>query len=527
MPNSPKPTRPDFAPRRLVRPGLLLWLAGALLVASTGFARANGLNPESLWYDDLAWAIFAKLREVRTLFHAPVSSTPGFLGLLALSSWVFPDPEWGMQVVPFVAGLAGIPLMMALTWRISKSVGAGLLAGAVTALNPLLAQYSIYAKNYTLDFLCTGLLLYGAIVLLERREISRTTAVGFLFAAAATFVFSATSIFVAVPAISALAWRDWALRRTRVPLVAGSGLLVGLGLLAFAVWFRGGHGGERPYDIEADLLGRVFSPLGYWKFITLKLRSVAETSLPSWIATTTWEARTVPWTATFIPLGALWVIVRRETRGAGLLLLASLALFTITTYTELYPLTNLRRNICSFPIFIVLAIMGVHAVSALVPWRETVRTAVGLAVVLFAVMTPVPVEYWGVNDVRLIRRLTETVQPTEGVILSPAGTYLAAYYGPWRVAFNTHHDSDRSGVSILRERTLQLPRNPGRARRAVEQFLSSSRLTGVAYVAFRDDQKAVNTVLRLLDAHGYAATADENTTRGSLYIARQRQAGAE
>ncbi|MGE0449437.1 MAG: glycosyltransferase family 39 protein [Vicinamibacterales bacterium] len=498
------------------RPSLVLLAGLALLVIGTTVARTSGLNPESLWYDDLAWAVFARTHDVRAVLHAPSHAPSGFLALLTASSLLIDDPELSMQLVPFAAGLASIPVIAAVVRRLTKSDGLALLGAAVTALNPLLAHYTLFVKQYSLDFFIGALLLYFTLRLLERCEIRLAHAGALIAASALGFAVSPGSSFVSVPAINAVAIRSWRTRRNGVPLVTIVTAVFEGVLAAVAFWYRMRYGGFYS-SIREGFIRRLGHPIRLLTFSVTGFRDIAARSLPSWFETTPWQPHFIPAATVFIAAGLVWVLATRSTRHARALLVCCVGLFLVATYTHLYPLT-LRRTICSFPVFITLAVMGVHAATQWLPRRETIRMAIGVIAAVFALVAPVQVSYWDVDDSKLVKALPATIQAADGLVLSPAGIYLTAIYGPWRIAFRR----GGSGVNIFRERTLQLPDGSADAvRLRVEHFLASSRPPGVAYMGFRTRPRVTETVLSVFEEFGYEPTAAETTSRGTLYIARQ------
>ena len=138
-----------------------------LVVAATAIARLPGLNPASLRWDDLWVGTLAKasLREALTI---PNSTPPGFLLILWLFRRLIPDPEWSLQLLPFLCGLAVIPLTGAVVSRITESSLLGLAAAATVAVNPMLATYSVFVKQFTLDACATAVLLLAALPALHR-----------------------------------------------------------------------------------------------------------------------------------------------------------------------------------------------------------------------------------------------------------------------------------------------------------------------------------------------------------------------
>ena len=114
----------------------------AAIVLAAVLARAGGLNPSTLWFDDVWVAALAKLPSAWAALSAPAPAPPGFVLLLWGVDKIGLDPEWGLQFVPFLVALATIPLVGHLVRRLTGSPWTGLLAAALMAMSPWLAYHS-------------------------------------------------------------------------------------------------------------------------------------------------------------------------------------------------------------------------------------------------------------------------------------------------------------------------------------------------------------------------------------------------
>ena len=74
-------------------------------------ARLPGLNPPSLWHDDLLYGTIIRSESFLDMVTAPIHVAPGPLVLWRGMYTLIPDPEWALQLLPFVCGIAAIPLM--------------------------------------------------------------------------------------------------------------------------------------------------------------------------------------------------------------------------------------------------------------------------------------------------------------------------------------------------------------------------------------------------------------------------------
>ena len=148
---------------RMASVGVTLVVIGVALRAL--WALLPGWNPESLWNDDLVWGAIIRGQDLQTVVSVPAHAPPGFLAALWGLRFLFRDPEWSLQLLPFVCGIVAIPAMAYLVRRLTGDNALAILAACLTALNPLLAHYTVFVKQYSLGFLSTALLLLGATVL--------------------------------------------------------------------------------------------------------------------------------------------------------------------------------------------------------------------------------------------------------------------------------------------------------------------------------------------------------------------------
>ena len=106
-----------------------------------------GGTPESLWADDLVYGAIVRSETLWDMLAAPIHMAPGpfviWRGLHAL----LPDPEWSLQLLPFACGIAAIPVMALVVWRLTADESLAATAAALTALNPLLAHYTVFVHQ--------------------------------------------------------------------------------------------------------------------------------------------------------------------------------------------------------------------------------------------------------------------------------------------------------------------------------------------------------------------------------------------
>ncbi len=123
-----------------------------LAITLLAFAlRAYRLDGQSLWYDEGVTALVSQFDlPSLTRWTADDIQPPLYYVLVAgwgrLAGW----SEWSLRFPSLFFGTLTVPLMAALATRLTRRRVAGLLAGLLTALHPLLLYYSQEARMYAL-----------------------------------------------------------------------------------------------------------------------------------------------------------------------------------------------------------------------------------------------------------------------------------------------------------------------------------------------------------------------------------------
>ena len=499
--------------------------AAVVLVAVRAcLARLAGWNPESLWADDLVYGAIVRSDSVRDMLAAPIHMAPGPLviwrGLYAL----LPDPEWSLQLLPFACGIAAIPLMALVVWRLTADESLAAMAAALTALNPLLAHYTVFVHQYPFDFVVTALFLLAAAALCSGESgIDPRRHGGLAFGGGLAIFCSVTSVFASFPIVnlSAIhAARDRSADRRRTVRILSSAAAYNAAVLAGYLLLRG-----RSNAIVRDDFAAGFMPLesfgAAWGFLAANGRRMLELGLPNWSAAQIWDPATVSWPLPFLGLGLAWLLARRSTRFCGLVVGGFYAAFVVASALGVYPLGTGRPDIFAFPVAIALFAAGIHLSTTPLPQAGLFRLAAAATVVTIAVANPLRAEYWDVDDVHLVAALEPALRPDDGLILSPTGAFLVAFYGGWPVTIGaTDRHSHGTMATIGRERTLYLFRGPTQAAE-VTRFLAGTRPERTWYVAFRTGDSEAG-IVEAIEAQRYRVREVRETQRGRLYLAERR-----
>ena len=496
-----------------------LALAGGAVVVRAVAARLPGLNPPSLWHDDLVYGAIIRSESFLDMVTAPIHVAPGPLVLWRGMYTLIPDPEWSLQLLPFVCGIAAIPLMAFVAWRLTGNAAVALLAGAVTSLVQLLAHYTVFVHQYTLEAVITALFLLAATRLVrdgtevDARRFRRVALAGGI----ATF-FSVPAVFVTFPVVNLgalYAVRTWIQRRQPVRSILWSAAAYNA-MVAAAWWLLRSRSNPGIRGRFAEGFMPVDSVAAAWTFLADQGGRLLMISLPGWTEGWSFNPGELSWTLPFIGLGLFWLLARRETRFFGLTVLGFYGARVVASALWIYPLGLGRPDIFSFPVAICLFAAGIHAATVALPHARAARVAVAAVVVAFALARPVQVGYWDSNGTPQIQHLLSHAHADDPVILSPSGVFLAAFYGPWPVTTRpTEANAQGVAVTVERNRTLFLQRSGrdgGIAAEFLHQFRSSDR---VWYLGYRGWSEAVVTAMT--DA-GYTVRIVENTTNSRLFL---------
>lgn len=517
---------PESPYRRYWRTGARAALAAAVVLTAlrAGLARLAGWNPESLWADDLVYGAIVRSEAVWDMLAAPIHMAPGPFVIWRALHALLPDPEWSLQLLPFACGIAAIPVMALVVWRLTADESLAAMAAALTALNPLLAHYTVFVHQYPFDFLVTALFLLAAATLctgdtgVDPRRFGRLACFGGL-----AIFFSVTSVFVSFPIVNLGAFhaaRDRSADRRRMVRILATAAAYNAAVLAGYLLLRG-----RSNAIVRGNFAAGFMPLdsvgSAWGFLAANGRRMLELGLPSWSGAQIWDPATVSWPLPFLGLGLAWLLARRSTRFCGLVVGCFYAAFVAASALGVYPLGTGRADIFAFPATIALFAVGVHLCTTPLPRAKLFRLAAAAAVVAIAVANPLRADYWDVDDVHLVAALEPALRPDDGLILSPTGAFLVAFYGRWPVTIGaTDRHSHGTMATIGRERTLYLFRGPSQAA-DVTRFLAAARPDRSWYVAFRTGDTE-SRIVETIEAQGYRVRAVRETERGRLYLAERR-----
>ena len=500
-------------------------LAVAAIAIRAVWARLPGWNPESLWHDDLVYAAIIRA-DLWSMLTVPIHVAPGLFVIWRGFYELFPDPEWSLQLLPFACAIAAIPIMFLVGRKLTGDRGIGLLAAAVTALNPLLANYSVFVHQYPFDFLVTALLLLGAVVLFDDSlRVEPRRFAGMALASSIASLFTVTSVFASFPImhLGALgAIRSLRFNRPRALRVLACTAAYDVAVFAAYLLLRN-RSNER---IRGGRFADGFMPLD----------SVREAG--SFIVSNGRQLLEMGHSDVWLPLmglGCIWLLARPGTRAPGFVAVGFYATFLLASALEVYPLGTGRSDIFAFPLSILLLASGAHLVTTPLPSARLLRSVIALVVVVVALVWPPRTEYRARTDDRLVEELMAEARPEDGVILTWSAGFLTAFYGDWPfeiVAYDLAPNGSRAVID--RVGMLHLPRRrrdsaevrPAEATQGelVRQFSREFEGRRIWFVAFRTPGAWLPEVLDALALSGYVVDRRLETSEGTLFVAERSNA---
>ena len=327
------------------------WVALALLLVAGAWLAAPGLDPPSLWNDDVWVAIYAKHGDLES-FLRPNRSTPaGFLALSALALRTFGDPELSLQRLPFLSYLVMIGLVALLVRRVTGKLALGLAGGALCALNPIVLQQAVAVKQYTGDAVATLLLLLFLGLPAEEWS-ARRVALGCALLPL-LMLGSSVLLLALVPLAVAAVLSPWIEgRRPGRPALAGLAAALGLGALHYLLLLR--HQSS-PDLVQFWVREQVFFDRGgLGSALSGAVRMYGDIFLRAF------PAGTALFLVPFVPIG--WVALFRQPHRRALAwgLLLFYGAMLPCNLLRLYPFGGGRLDLFHFSLTILLALAGLQ-----------------------------------------------------------------------------------------------------------------------------------------------------------------------
>jgi len=467
---------------------LLLFTAYGTVIWITWRARATGLNPPSLWLDDVWVAFIVKYADLSELWLYE-STMP--MGFAAISQWfhgLFKDPELSLQLFPVLCSLLQIPLMGYLVSRLTGWRSLGLLAAALLAANPDLSIYAVRVKQYATDSFVAIVLLIAGLPRVGNAQPARLAR----FAAGSVLAFFVSYVIY-----------EWLRGRRPFP---GLAVMIGAAFAAVVALLYT----LRLRDQTGDTVQE------YWSFgfmptdsIFAMIHFVADRGVRLIAgAFPRQELFLASVLAVLFSIGLIYVIWRKRYRVQGFCFVLFYVELLLASALQIYPVGGGRTDIFSYPVTIMLScygVLGVNFVAARRWSRKFHVVLVGLVLVaIFLVVRAIPASSYGAyEDARLVKRLVELAKDGGPVLIAWDSRYTVGYYSDWPI--EKRFGPPSGGYGFLRSRTYVLGRRTGF--RFPEEFLAGhSRAYYIQTHLEPKRMKFFDGVSKSFKAYGYAPT---------------------
>jgi hypothetical protein len=406
------------------------WILAGLVVAAVAL-RVPGLGPPSLWFDDAWVALVDRVDGIDQILRIGVTA-PGFSLALKGIFQTFGFSEVSAQSFPFIAGVAGVPLLYVVGRRAGLRIPSATAMAALVAFAPFHITYSTRVKHFTVDFVLVTVLLWLALVVIDRPD--RRRKVWLLLGAVATTLFSAATISAVAAIVSAAAIPDIREKRWRELLFP----------LAYAVFAGGLAAAFRASVVSDDLVQ-------YWAQGTSDGPTDAVVAIVRFLAY---------WTGGLAgPRTAATVVIVFAILAAGLiraplekvaLLWGPLTVAVVASFLDV-PLGAGRTDLYLYPPTVLA--LGYSVQRLLGERRPWVLSAAAFAVAAIVVLPVRPATYHVHDTSPLIDELATIVGPGDRIVVGTPQYYPLWLYGPWPVTVRPDRRS-QTGWTVESELTV-------------------------------------------------------------------------
>jgi mannosyltransferase len=314
----------------------------ALVTALALIVRFSTLGRQSLWLDEAYTDHLVHLGLGSMLSEIPKSESTPPLYYIVTWAWthLFGYSEFALRSVSALCGAATAAVVCALATRVAGP-RAGVIAGVLVAVSPIMVWYSQEARSYALATLLASV---GLLCLIAYRDTARLRwLTGWAISGALGLCSHYFVVFVLLPQVVWLLWRARA--RRQVQAAVGLVVLTALALVPLALAQRGtGH---------ADYISR-----GH---LAMRTAQVPKQLLLGYASPA--QAVTVSLAALLVLVGALWPLVRDRIaidRALPLVLAAGLSCVVLPFLLALVGIDflNTRNVLPALPALLVVVAVG-------------------------------------------------------------------------------------------------------------------------------------------------------------------------
>ena len=479
-------------------------------------------TPNSLWYDDLWVAAVVKVDSLFEAVSLQVPAPPAFVGALWFSRRLVPDPELSLQLVPYCASLAVIPVLAIVVATISRSRALGVVAGSLMALSPNVAYYSVFVKQYTVDVLAIAGLLLIAVRFFRSREVRYLRLGAGL--SVVSLLFSFPSVFAGAVLINLGAlmhvWSNDPTHGRSGPIVR-TALAYNLVLGVVFLLVISGRSIANVTGYWAAGFLPIDSADAAWRFLSTRGFGAIRNALPAALASG----------APLVGVGLVWLIAKPAWRWLGFFVLLVYLAAVVASGLHLYPISGggpdrpalAQTDLFSYPLTVMLFTVGIGALTSWLPRRAFANVLLGVLALVLVAVRPAPASYFPLDHSRFVRLMDGFEEDTDGVVLWSAARFLGGYYSSWPIRAVTRSDLNNNlEIHLERPNSLTLPAERVAMRSALETFLSEGQFRRIIYLTTRARAGQQDPVFAIIARHGYREAQKWSSTVRTHLIVYQR-----
>lgn len=357
-----------------------------MLTVLAAFARFHNLGAYNLWFDE-AWvanSIAMPTIQEMIFFEHPQTTPVLFLIIERFITHFLGHGEAALRLLPAIAGILSVPLIFALTRKLTGCVATALLTASLLAFHPSLIHYSQELKPYMSDVFFALLL-----ALLTERVITRHWEwSSFLLLAGATaisFFFSHTTPFVVSAIVCRFLWDIHNRRRAHHQILRqvcdllNYVLLAALALAINYFFFIQKFIGPWMYEYWAQYFFSLSHPRGALSFLFKKTYDYFTALFPvSWfpdLIDTTFVAL-----ALFFA-GSVLLFWKKHYRVLIYTFIPVLAVITASALHK-YPYGDLRTSLFLTPFFFIVISFALSQIITILTRRRRVAATVLLSLLV-------------------------------------------------------------------------------------------------------------------------------------------------
>lgn len=508
---------------------IVFWLTILFYVLVAYVIRQSGLDPNSLWLDDQWVASLIKSESLTDILTVHVPVPIGFLIIIKFFYSIINDPEFSLQIFPFLCGLIQIPLIAILGKQLTNKHSIGLIMAFFLVFSPELSIYSLRVKPYTLDSLITICLILAHVSWLKYNKFTHYNQ--FCIIAIFALFFSFTSIiasFILVNLSAVMKYiKDKSIKNI---IVQTTGYNISIFLVYYFLIRHQSNPMMKAYWSKEFIYLKEFKH--FISFISNNFISVFTNSIHP----------NLQYFLALVPIGLICLLLNKYMRNFGIFVIAYYFTFLMLAGLQIYPMGGVRTDIFSYPVGIITIGLGVHMVvkygneglikiirhsrnvSTMIQFNKILKysdiiflTTIIICSIMF-INSRINDRYYYVDneDKYAVYYLNDNLPDNSGLIIYPHAMWAMGYYGRWETEniygylnnvgvshnFDTHLKRDHTFNNSTLIDGISLEKNIVEYTNIISKFLEND-INSIFLIITSPNGIILNPILSSFDAYNY------------------------